>query len=432
MPTLSNTDREIFGLAIPALGALAADPLISIIDTAFVGQLGAAPLAALGLNTAVFAFSFFLFNFLAYGTTPLVARAIGQKDTEAAGRLVWHALGLALLAGLTVVVLLQALAIPILQVMGAGGSLLDEALVYIRIRAMAAPAVLLIMVGHGAFRGYQDTRTPLWVTLGLNTINLILDPLLIFGAGWGLAGAAWATLIAQYAGAVFFVGMLLGKRGRAFGVHRQKLTWVGMRQLVQIGWDLAMRVFLLMGTLTLATAIAARLGTLALAAHKVASELWLFLALVVDALAVSGQVLIARYRGTNEPERARAIIKRLLSWGLLAGLILGAGLWLAQPLLLPLFTDDPAVITRVGWLFPFVAAMQPLNALVFVYDGIFMGAERFRFLAGAMLLSALAGCGVLLLVLPLGWGLTGVWWGMVVFMLVRFITLAWRARMPLT
>jgi MATE family multidrug resistance protein len=424
----SAVDRDIFALAGPALGALAADPLVSLIDTAFVGQLGAMPLAALGVNTAVFGFAFMLFNFLAYGTTPLVARAVGQRDDEAAGRLVWHALGLAVLAGSAAVVLLQVFAVPILQVMGARGTLLDEALVYLRIRALAAPAVLIVMAGHGAFRGYQDTRTPLWITLGLSAVNLVLDPLLIFGAGWGLAGAAWATLIAQYAGAIAFVVALMGGRGRAFGVHPQRVTVRGMRKLIRIGGDLAARVLLLVGTLTLATAIAARLGTRPLAAHQVARELWLFLALVVDALAVAGQALVARYRGAGDLAQVRAVARRLLGWGMLLGVVLGLGFWLAQPLLLPVFTDDPAVIASVALLFPFVAAMQPLNALVFVWDGVFMGAERFRFLAWAMLLSALVGAVVLLGVLPLGWGLTGVWWGIVAFMAARLVTLAWGHR----
>ncbi|MEL6615322.1 MAG: MATE family efflux transporter, partial [Bacteroidota bacterium] len=253
---VSTTDREIAALALPALGALAADPLVSLIDTAFVGQLGAEPLAALGVCTAVFGFAFLAFNFLAYGTTPLVAAAIGRGDREATSRLVWHALALAVGAGLAATVLLQLVAVPVLQVMGARGPLLDEALVYLRIRALAAPAVLIVMVGHGAFRGYRDTRTPLWVTLGLNAVNLALDPLLIFGLGWGLAGAAWATVIAQASGAVVFVALLLRGTVSTPAVQRQRLSWAVLRPLVRIGGDLALRVALLVGTLTLATAIA--------------------------------------------------------------------------------------------------------------------------------------------------------------------------------
>lgn len=424
----STTDREIAALALPALGALAADPLVSLVDTAFVGHLGAAPLAALGICTAVFGFAFLAFNFLAYGTTPLVAGAIGRGDHEATGRLVWHALALAVGAGLAATLALQVFAVPILGVMGARGPLLEEALIYLRIRALAAPAVLIVMVGHGAFRGYQDTRTPLWVTLGLNAVNLILDPLLIFGLGWGLAGAAWATVIAQASGAAVFVALLIRGTGAAAPVRRQRLSWAVLRPLVRIGGDLALRVALLVGTLTLATAVAARIGTRAVAAHQVARELWLFLALIVDALAVAGQALVARYRGSGEAARAKAVSDRLLVYGVGVGVALGLAFWLGGPLLIGLFTDDPEVAAGVAALFPFVAAMQPLNALVFVWDGVFMGAERFRFLALAMAASALVGCGVIALVLPLGWGLEGVWWGVVAFMAARLASLAWGYR----
>ncbi len=430
---LSSTDREIAALALPALGALAADPLVSLVDTAFVGQTGAVPLAALGVCTAVFGFAFLAFNFLAYGTTPLVAGARARGEHEEAGRLVWHALALALGAGILAMAALEIFAVPVLRLMGASGAMLDEALVYLRIRALAAPAVLVIMVGHGAFRGAQNTRTPLWVTLGLNLVNLILDPLLIFGLGWGLAGAAWATVIAQASGAALFVWLLLRGTAGSPPVRRQRLDWAVLRPLVRIGGDLALRVALLVGTLTFATAIAARLGTRAVAAHQVARELWLFLALVVDALAVAGQALVARYRGAGDTAKAREVSDRLLAFGLATGCGLGIAFWLAGPWLIGLFTNDPAVGAGVAMLLPFVAAMQPLNALVFVWDGVFMGAERFRFLALAMGASALVGCAVIAAVLPLGLGLAGIWWGITAFMAARLATLAlgyrrlWRA-----
>ena len=164
-------DREILALAVPALGALAADPLVSLVDTAFVGRLGPTELAALGVNTSVFSLAFLVFNFLAYGTTPMVGRALGRGDRDEAGRLVTHAFVLALVSGALALVALQLFARPILAAMGAGEALMEPALVYLRIRALAGPAVLLITAGNGAFRGFQDTRTPLLVTLILNAVS---------------------------------------------------------------------------------------------------------------------------------------------------------------------------------------------------------------------------------------------------------------------
>ncbi|MGH8937494.1 MAG: MATE family efflux transporter [Acidimicrobiia bacterium] len=417
-------DRDILALAVPALGALAADPLVSLVDTAFVGRLGAEALGALGVNSAVFALVFFLFNFLAYGTTPLVGRAVGAGRPEAAGRIVTQALALAVAIGVAVLVVLELLTGPILAMMGAGPELQAPAASYLRIRALAAPAVLVVMVGHGAFRGFQDTRTPLLATLGLNLVNLVLDPVLIFGLGWGIAGAAWATAVAQWAGALW-IFMLLARL-----TH---LSWAELRlqsllPFLRVGGELTVRTLSLLGTLTLATAVAARVGTVAVAGHQVAAQLWTFLALVVDALAIAAQALVARYLGSGEPEVARQAADRMLQWGLLLGLGLGVTFWLLRGVLAGVFTDDPEVQAAVAGVLPFVAVMQPINAAVFVWDGIFLGSGEFRFLAKAMIASSVAAAAVLLLVLPLGLGLAGVWWGMVTLMVVRGMTLSLRYR----
>lgn len=415
-------DRRIAHLAIPALGALAADPLVSMVDTAFVGRLGVTQLAALGVNASIFSLAFVVFNFLAYGTTPMIARAVARGDRDRAGRLAVEAITLALLTGGVALVLLQLCAGPILTLMGATGELRSPALEYLRIRSFAGPAVLLITAGHGIFRGWEDTRTPLVVTLALNVVNLVLDPLLIFGFGWGLAGAAIATVIAQWAGAIGFLVLIFGSRRERLGVIPVVPSLRDLAPLVRVGGALLVRTLSLIGTLTLATAIATRLGALEVAAHQVATQLWLLLALVVDALAVAAQALVA---GSN-PADARRVARRLLGWGLVVGLGLAALFAGARPWLPRIFTNDPEAIQRVDDLLGFVIWMQPLNALVFVWDGIFMGAEDFGYLALQMVLSGVAAATVLLLVVPLGWGLAGVWWGLVVLMATRAITLGLR------
>jgi MATE family multidrug resistance protein len=423
-------DREILGLALPALGALAADPLVSIVDTIFVGRLGVVPLAALGINASIFSMAFVLFNFLAYGTTPMVARAMGRGDREAAGQVVVQALVVALLAGAVAVLSLQALAGPIVSAMGAEGELKDATLSYLRIRAFAGPAVLLVTAGHGAFRGYHDTRTPLLVTLGLNLVNLLLDPLFIFGFGWGLEGAALATLIAQWVGALWFVDLLLRRRSEELGIEARLPAMRELAPFLRVGGELVIRTFALIGTLTLATAVATRVGTVAVAAHQVGSQLWLLLALVVDSLAVAAQAMVARYRGTGASATTRAASDRLLIWGLGTGVGLALLFQLLAPVLPRLFTNEPRVLDAVGEIFPFIVLMQPLNALVFVWDGIYLGLEKFRFVAAQMVLSGIAASIVLLLVIPLDWGLKGVWWGIVTLMLVRAFSLAWRYWKP--
>ena len=422
-PLQHRHDREILALAVPALGSLAIDPLVSLVDTAFVGQLGTAPLGALGVNAAIFALAFLVFNFLAYGTTPQIGRAVGRRDLDTAGRITINALSLGALIGLAATALLLLFSAPILDLMGATGELREPALAYLHIRAFAGPAVLVIIAANGAFRGYQDTRTPLWVALIVNAINIVLTPALIFGAGWGIAGAAVATVVAQWTGALIFVWLLLVKYRQRFEIPLIGPRLKAMVPLIQIGGALVLRTTALVSTMSLATAVAARMGVVEVAAHQVAYQLWGFLALVVDALAVAGQALLAKYVGDQSPQVARAIGNRLLQWGLAIGILLGILFWLGRPYLPMVFSDDPSTIAMVLAIFVFVALMQPINGLVFVLDGLFMGAEAFRFLAITMLVSAGVGASLLLCALHFQWGLMGVWFAITAMMFTRLLTL---------
>jgi MATE family multidrug resistance protein len=420
-------DRRILRLAIPALGALAADPLVSLVDTAFVGRLGVTELGALGVNAAVFTLAFALFNFLAYGTTPLVAAAWGKGDRLAVSQVVTQAIGLAVVIGTIAALFLFVMWQPFLRAMQAGPELLEPAGQYLRIRALAAPAVLLVTVGHGAYRGMQDTRTPLVVTIGLNLINLVGDPLLIFVAGWGLRGAATATVIAQWTGAIWFL-VLLNKKRHQLGIPVSVPRLAEFRQLATAGTELIARTAGLLAVFTVATAAAARVGTATVAAHQIAAQVWLFLALVLDSLAIAGQALVGRYLGAGEVGNARAASNRMLQWGFGLGAILGVIFWILGPIIPKIFTEDPDIIALVTAVMPFVAALQPIGALVFVWDGIFMGARQFRFLMVSTLVAALAAAVVLTLAVTGGWGLPGIWWGITTLILGRFGWLAFRYR----
>ncbi len=423
--TLGRTghDREILRLAVPALGALAADPLVSLVDTAFVGRLGADALGSLAIAVAVFTLAFAVFNFLAYGTTPMIARAVGSGDTTAAGRIALNATLIGAVLGVATAVVVAVVATPVLRVLGAGPDTLAGAEEYLRIRTLALPAMMLVTVGHGIFRGYQDTRTPMLVTFGLNAVNLVLDPLLIFGLDLGLAGAAWATVAAQWFGAVWFLGLLAARR------DAMSISWVRprrseLRTFLSASQALVLRTFALLGTLTVATAVAARIGTVEVAAHQVASQVWLFLALVVDALAIAGQAMIGRELAADR-RRAQEVAARLLGMGLMGGLVLGAVVAVGAGVLPSWFTDDAAVIDQVAAIYWFIVLMQPLNAVVFVYDGIAIGAGEFGYLAGSMVLAGVLTTAALLAVGVFGLGLAAVWWAMVLLMMVRLVTLVW-------
>jgi putative MATE family efflux protein len=424
-PPARASHREIAALSIPAMAALAADPLLSLVDTALVGRLGAVPLAALGVNVAVFTTMFWGFNFLTYGTTAEVARLRGAGQPEAAARYALQALWLAVGLGLAVLVVLQVLGPAILGAMGAGADLQGDALAYLRVRALAAVPVLIVAVGHGAFRGLKDTRTPLWVAAGANGVNAVASWALIYPAGLGIVGAAWGTVLAQTGAALAF---LLLARGR-FPTPGLRVDPSAMRRIAVISRDLFLRTAALQAGLLVATAAATRLGTTTVAAHQIARELWVMLALVLDGFAIAGQALIATSLGAGRPDLARADARRLTLYGLAGGALIGLGyLALAGPL--PrVFTTDPAVLAEVRDVWVLIALLQPVGGVVFVLDGVLMGAADFRFLFWSTALAALGGLVPLaLLAVHLGTGLVGVWYGMVALMALRLVLTLARLR----
>lgn len=421
----SVTGRTILALAVPALGTLAADPLLSLVDTAFVGRLGGTALAALGIDTAIFSFAFAVFNFLAYATTPLVASASARGDREEVGRIAGRAITLALVIGASSLTVLVLAARPLVEAFGAGPQVVGEAITYLRVRALAVPALLIITAGHGVFRGLQDTKTPLYLTIAANAINALLDPLLIFGLGLGIAGAAWATVAAQtLAGALFVV--LIARRGRATGFG---IRLVGLRdaaKLLRFGGVLVLRTLLLVATLAAATSTAARIGVVAVAAHQVVAQLWFLLAMMVDALAIAAQAIVGDLVGRNDARGIVDVWRRLVVWGIVVGSVLGGLLWLLGPRLAPVFTDDPDIVDAIGSVIPIAAVMQPIAGALFVADGLYMGLLALRRLVLSTASGFVAAVLVFVWTLSSDAPLAGVWWGIAVMVSVRAVVLLTR------
>jgi len=419
--------RRVLALALPALGALAADPLLSLIDTAFVGRLGAVPLAALGVDTALFGFAFAIFNFLAYATTPMVATARGRRDVTESGQVVRRALVIAWGIGVASAAFFFLAAHPLIGLMQAAPEVVDPAMGYLRVRAIAIPALLLITVGHGAYRGFQDTRTPLYVSLAVNVLNAVLDPILIFTLGFGIEGAALATVIAQWIGALVFL-RLLSRKAKTEQWPTGRVRLWELRAFAAVGGMLTVRTVLLVATLTAATATAARVGTIEVAAHQIVSQVWFLLAMTVDALAIAAQAMVADLVGRDRHAAARTLSNRLLWWGLLVGVVLGAILAASTPWLGGWFSDDPTVIQATRSVIPIAAGMQPLAALVFVLDGVFLAVLATRRLAGSTAAGFVVAAGIFVATLWQGWGLNGVWWGITAMVIARGAVLGWAYR----
>ena len=410
------TNRVILRLAIPALGTLAIDPLLTLIDTAFVARVGVDELAALGVDTAILGFVFFGFNFLAYATTPLVAQALGRGNTEEARRWVGDAVLLAVGLGLVAAALVEVLAPWFVGLMGATEDVAGPAVSYLRIRGIATPAVLLVTAAHGAFRGYQDTRTPLLVALGINVVNLVLDPLLIFVAGLGLEGAALGTVVAQWVGAIWFL-VLIRRRRMADRPGPLKQAIPTILSLARSGVLVAIRTGFLLAGLTIAAATATRLGPSEIAAHQVVMQVWLLAAMVADSFAIAAQALVGEAVGSGDSLRVDRLSTRLLAWGVATGVVILLAFVVGAPAL-RFLVEDPEVAALTISAAAVAGWMMPIGAPLFVADGIFFGLLAF----GTIILSTAAGAAVLITLItatPLGETLDGIWWGIAAMLAAR-------------
>ena len=380
--------REILRLAVPAFGALVAEPLFLLADSAIVGHLGVAQLAGVGLASAVLHTVVGLMVFLAYSTTPAVARAIGDGQLGkalAAGRDgVWLALMLGtLLAGAGFV-----MTEPLVGLLGAQGQVQAFAVDYLRWSMPGLVAMLLIFAGTGVLRGLQDTRTPLVVATAGFTLNIVLNLWLVYGLGWSVTGSAVGTSLAQWAMAAVYL-MMVQRIARRHGVSLLP-SWRGVRGMARVGSWLMLRTLSLRAAILATVLVVTAQGTVNLAAHQLAMTIFSFLAFALDALAIAAQALIGKELGASNPARARLLTATMTRWGAGFGVVTGVLLALAAPWVGALFTSDPEVQTVLAIALWVMAAGQPIAGYVFVLDGVLIGAGDARYLA----LAGLANLGV--------------------------------------
>ena len=411
---------------MPAFGALVAEPLFVMVDSAVIGHLGTPQLAGLGVAAALLTTAVNVFVFLAYATTAAVARRVGAGDLAAAIRQGMDGIWLALLLGAAVIAAVLPTAPWLVDLFGASGTAAPYATTYLRISALGIPAMLVVLAATGVLRGLQDTRTPLYVAIGGFSANAALNVALVYGAGLGIAGSAWGTVIAQCGmAAVYLVVVVRGARRHGASLRPDA---AGIRASAQAGVPLLVRTLSLRAVLMIATAVAARLGDAEIAAHQIVLTLWSLLAFALDAIAIAGQAIIGRYLGAGDPEGATAACRRMVQWGIASGVVLGVLVALARPLFIPLFTSDPAVKGPLMTALLVVAVTQPISGIVFILDGVLMGAGDGPYLAWAMVVTLALFAPVALAVPALGGGLTALWWAMALMMTVRMLTLWLRTR----
>jgi putative MATE family efflux protein len=274
---------------------------------------------------------------------------------------------------------------------------------------------MLASAAQGFLRGIGDLKTPLLILVAAHSVNVVLELLFVYGFEWGLAGSAWGTVIAQLgmAGAFFAV------QWRA-GLERPQPD--RMRPLMKIGSEIAVRTTALTGSFLVGSAVLARIGAASLGAHQIAFQLWVFLALVLDAVAIAGQVMVGRMLGASDAAGARAAATRMIGWSVLIGAFFGLILVALGDTVPDLFTSDPEVIDQareIWWIF---ALTMPFNGAVFALDGILIGAGDTRFLMWGMLAAAAVYLPIVVLTYRNDWGIEGIWWGLAALIAVRLVT----------
>ena len=375
-------------MALPVLFSLVAEPLTGLADTAFVARLpGSEPVAALGVGTVAFSSIFWAFTFLGIGTQTEVAHSIGAGERERAVKVVSLASLMAAVIGLGLLLASIGFLPPIASVFGAEGLVNDLACEYMFYRLLGAPAVLVTLACFGGLRGVQDMRTPLYVAVGINVVNVVLDWLLIFGHGslpaMGVAGAAIASTVSQWIGALWCLIAVC----RSIG-----LTWrmrgAGVARLMRVGGDLFLRTGAVLVFLALCTRAANKFGADQGAAYQAIRQFFIFSALFLDAFAITGQSLVGYFMGADDRLEARRVARLVCVWSFGTGLVLCALMLLGGDLVAWLLVPPAAyAVFGPGWIV--VSLSQPVGSLSFATDGIHWGTGDFAYLRNSMLLASL-------------------------------------------
>jgi putative MATE family efflux protein len=352
----------------------------------------------------VLAGAFTIFNFLTYGTTAVVARASGAGEHERAARLAAQALWVSLAFGLLLLVVVEALAEPALRALGAHGKSGDYALTYFRIAAVGLPAALVALAGQGYLRGVSSMRRPLEIVVVANIVNAVLEVLFVYGFHWGISGSAAGTAIAQTGMGLAFAAELLRPHA---GSKRPSLS--AMRPMIRVGRQIFVRTAALYASFLVGASVCARMGDPQLAAHQIASQLFFFLALILDSIAIAGQVIVGRLLGAGDPEDAAASAARMIGWSVVVGAAFAIVLLPLGHVVPRAFTNDPIVLHEAAELWPYFALMQPLAGAVFALDGILIGAGDTSYLMWSMLAASALFVVLALTALTRHWGIVGVW-----------------------
>ena len=388
-PFMKYPHRTLIGLSIPVLLSLTAEPITGLVDTAFISSLGVIPLAAIGVGTTALSLILWMFNFIGVGTQTEVAQLLGMGRSAKAREVLSLGLLLSGAFGILIILIFGPASSWFAGLLGASGDVLANAVPYMQIRFIGAPAVLLTLAIFGALRGLQDMRTPLWIALGVNGLNILLDWMLIFGKGpfptMGIRGSALASTISQWLGA--FAGIILVTK--KIGLSKS-FNLRDAEKILRVGGDMFIRTGMLNLFLAYTTRVANAISPDAGAAHHAIRQVWIFTALALDAYAATVQSLVGFFIGQSSISQAKYVVRIALFWSLGTGFALLGIMWWGQDLVINLLVPATAVSTFIpGWMVSTIS--RPLNAIAFLTDGVHWGTGDFRYLRNAMLFASIIG-----------------------------------------
>jgi len=426
--TKERPSKQVVSLAVPAFLTLIAEPLFLLVDSSIVGHLGTTELAALGVAGTILGTVVGLCIFLAYGTTAAVARAVGAGNARRALHLGVDGMWLAIAVGLGLILAIEVAAPWLVEPFGTGTAVATDALAYLRIAAVGLPGLLVAMASTGIFRGVADTRTPLVITVAGQSLNVVANLLLVYGVGawpgFGLNGSAMGTLLAQTLTGLGFAGVVFRIARREQASVRP--DWRGVRASGSASGPLIVRTLTLRIALLLTALVASGFGPAQLAAHQVAMNVWNLLALSLDAVAIAAQTLTGQSLGAGDVVHVRAVTRFMMRWGVISGSVLGLALAATHEVIPLAFTDDPTVRSMLAGVLLIEAVWQPLNGLVFVLDGVLIGAGDARYLAVVGIVTLIVFLPLLTVVWWFDAGLGWLWWSYGAYMLSRGVTLVLR------
>ena len=418
--------RAVWRLSFPIIVSNISVPLLGAVDTAVVGHLPEPRhLGAVALGAMVFNFLYWGFGFLRMGTAGLTAQAHGARDADevlAAGAralLIAAAVAAVLLAGQGAIVVLA------FDLLEASAEVEDLARLYVTTRIWGAPAALGNFVILGWFLGLQNTRATLYVQVLMNGLNIVLDVVFVVGLGWGVAGVALATVIAEYAGVGLAAWLALRARPALGGRISRKLVLAPgrLRQTLGLNVDIFVRTICLVCAFAYFTAQGARLGDLVLAANAVLLNFQLFATHALDGFAHAAQALVGRAIGARDREAVRDSVRVSSIWALAAAAAFALVYALAGEGIIALLTGIEAVRTTAASYLWWLVAMPLASVVAYQLDGIFLGATLGRQMRNAMIVSLAVYLGSCWTMIP-AWGNRGLWLSLTSFMIARGVTLA--------